>query len=263
MTQQQKRESVLRQMESGITIIENKLEQTSNEDNLSGDSFTEKLPTTDRLKQTPRLPSLISEIPTNPSRMIRTGTMPLTPHTNTHRRKSNLWLVGINPMERFHNQDQELRKSFQAIDSKYNIGELFKEPSVGPDMLERRTNRRKKLIRQQKEVVRTKKKNLVRSEKFSQMLNRERRIPFHQFTSRPRYVVVDKHYPFSNPNPINPIKRKHSPIHRPNRSSIRPHLSLIRKIFIILVILHRKIDRYFKFDKIRKSWILPLIPGSP
>lgn len=76
------------------------------------------------------------------------------------------------------------------------ISQIFKEPEIDPNILERRRNRRKKFKSMKKAKKKRVKKDTNRIEKYKEMMSKERRIPFHPFTFQPKFLQVDENSPF-------------------------------------------------------------------
>ena len=80
---------------------------------------------------------------------------------------------------------------------KLSIPDVLRNPELDTETLGKRLNRRQRLMT--KTVVRKTRRvfNKAKKEKYKRVMKKDRRIPFHKFTFRPKFVEVDDNFPFS------------------------------------------------------------------
>lgn len=139
------------------------------------------------------IPSKVSEIDRKDPLSLKTSPkMTLT----SWRRKS---FKGIRAKSRMTFKKKRRRTSYSELKRSTKISDLFKEQAIDAKILERRKHRRKKFKKMKKNKKKRKVKDNNRMIKYKEMMSKERRIPFHPFTCKPKFLQVDKNSPFCKP----------------------------------------------------------------
>ena len=92
---------------------------------------------------------------------------------------------------------KNLHKKTNSTQIKPTIPDVLRNPDLDEKTLGNRIHRRKRLTKKNEVRKSMWSFNKAKKEKYKRVMKKMRRIPFHRFTYKPRFVEVDENFPFS------------------------------------------------------------------